>query len=137
MTKQVLALRGKAKRRQARKKLGPLKHVIIAERTLNLYNAAIVLFFQFQALLGTSLATTVAGFGDGICEYIESGWQNGDTRATIGHLISGLCHHVRGLHRHLPCAWRLFTAWGRAELPARAPPMPCDVMWSICNIVIM
>ena len=35
--------------------------------------------------------------------------------------------------RCLPAAWDLLTAWGRAELPRRAPPLSPTIMLAIAG----
>ena len=55
--------------------------------------------------------------------YIETLWEEGETRGKAGDTISGLQHRIPKLKKNLPSAWRLLSAWQRAELPARAPPL--------------
>jgi len=62
------------------------------------------------------------------CAYIESLWEDGSPRLYAGDVLSAMSHFVPRLKGHLTAAWRLHTAWGRSELPARAVPFRARVL---------
>ena len=64
--------------------------------------------------------------------YLDVLWEEGEPRLLAGDTLSGL-QHVLMAKRILPSAWRLFGAWTKNELPARAPPMPLLVCLAIAG----
>ena len=54
--------------------------------------------------------------------YIEELWHDGDPKSYAGDTLIGLGHFIPSVKPHLVASWRLHAAWGRSELPARAPP---------------
>eukprot|EP00959_Pyramimonas_sp_CCMP1952_P028597 599779-Pyramimonas_sp.AAC.1 len=57
-------------------------------------------------------------------EYLEKLWAEGEPKSYANDLVAGLQHFAPRLRRRLNGSWRLLGAWAKAELPARAPPVP-------------
>ena len=123
MHRQALGLRGKAQRKQERKRLGRLSDIVISALARKRYEVAIAVFFAWLAMEGIRLASQVPAFDLQVCEFIDMCWEEGETRMVVGDLLSGLQHKVPALRGALRGGWRLWAAWGRRELPARVPPI--------------
>ena len=80
----------------------------------------------FQSWMG------VMGIGPAMCygeldrqlgEYLEYLWESGDSKSLAADTLSGVQHFLR-VKRVFSGGWSLFKAWGKLELPNRAPPLP-------------
>ena len=52
--------------------------------------------------------------------WAECLWAGGDEHSFLATTLSALRHSVLALKRHLPCYWRMHSAWSRDEPPQRA-----------------
>jgi len=68
----------------------------------------------------------VIEFDEVVCDAIEAAWAEGEARALVGNLLSGLEHRVTGLRGHLRGSWKLWRQWGQRELPDRALPISVE-----------
>ena len=118
----ALAAAGRVARQAQRRHLGPLRNLVIKESTYKRYMAAVAGFFTWLALSNLILPTRTPQVDVTLALYIETLWEEGETRGKAGDTISGLQHRIPKLKKNLPTAWRLLSAWQRAELPATAPP---------------
>eukprot|EP00971_Amphidinium_carterae_P181368 3598188-Amphidinium_carterae.1 len=41
----------------------------------------------------------------------------GDSKSIAANTLSGIQHFVPACRRHIAASWRLYSAWGRTELP--------------------
>jgi len=122
----VLSRPTKWERAQQRSQLGKLSERVVAPTTLKRYSLALAFFFDTLRAHGMLLVNNAAEFDQQVCEVIDIAWQEGESRGLIGDLLSGLVAKVGALRHRLHGAWRLFGAWGRLELPARAWPLSLD-----------
>ena len=127
---------GRASRRQARAQLGALRDQVVARGTLKRYEKAVDAFFRYLDETGRALPSEPDALDALACSRIEDLWQEGDARAYAGDMLSGLSHFIESVRGKLPAAWRLFTAWGRAELPCRAPPFSPDIVLAMCGFAL-
>ncbi|CAK0864466.1 unnamed protein product [Prorocentrum cordatum] len=102
---------------------GRLRDQLVSPRTLDRYKLAVRAFFNFLRESKRGLPTSLVALDQFLEFYIEALWELGDSKAMAGDLLSGLGHFLPAVRRHMSGAWRLHKAWGRAELPARAPPL--------------
>ena len=123
--RRIVAAASRLDRARARRSLGPLRTLLVSQRTLRYrYRPACIRFFDWLARQNVSLAQTTMGIDEQVSSYIEHLWEEGDGRNMAGDVLSALtffCPHLKG---SLFGGWQLFKAWSRQELPARAPPMP-------------
>ena len=122
---------------QSRKEVGPLKKCIIKERTKKAYDKACLWFFGWVIAWGLRLPSETWGFDDLVCAGIECLWEEGENRSVAGNLISGLQHATPPLSGCLKGSWRLWNAWGRAEIPMRAPPLTWEMVKSLSYVLLM
>ena len=121
--RQVLSRPTVAERAQQRQKSGRLSTQVVAPRTLTRYKKSCLWFFQLLSAWGKSIPSSTYDFDELVSWSIDVAWSEGEGRNLIGDLLSGLAHLVPALRTQLPAAWRLWRAWGRLELPARAWPL--------------
>ena len=67
------------------------------------------------------------------CDFLEWFWESGAPRADAADFLSG-SQHLLLTRKRFAGAWRLLTAWQRAEIPARAPPMPVEVIIALAGV---
>ena len=112
-------------RRIERERLGRLGDLTVMPATLARYQSAVERFLGFLSQHDLPYPCTYARCDELVCLFFNELWEAGDPRGWASDVLSGLVHFIPGLRSHLNGAWRLHKAWGRAELPARAPPLSC------------
>ena len=124
MTKRkVLSRPTIAERAQQRKQSGQLSSQVVAPWTLERYKTSCLWFFQLLKAWGKAIPSSTYDFDELVSWSIDVAWSEGEGRNLVGDLLSGLAHLIPALRTQLPAAWRLWRAWGRLELPARAWPL--------------
>ena len=101
-----------------------------------LYGEAWEMFLGESRSDGYTLAETTFEFDLQLIEYVEAEWHEGGTRSNIGNLLSGLHHFVPPLRGMLRGSWRLHTAWGKQEMPDRAPPVPRLMVQALAGLAL-
>ena len=128
----ALALKGKTSRKQARADLGPLRDLVVANSTLLRYQRAVDAFFDYLEARECELPRCMEKLDLLICGRLEDMWQEGDAKAYAGDLLSGMAHFVETARGKLPASW----AWGKAELPCRAPPLSVEIVLAMCGLAL-
>ena len=113
----------KAERRTARKLLGPLKSRTLAEKTRKKYFEAIALFLAWLEVERRELPGQEEDLDEEIQSYAEVLWEEGEPKALLADLLSGLKNIHERLSGFLKGSWRLYTVWCRSEVGAKATPM--------------
>ena len=131
----MLPAKVRAQRVVDRHRKGPLRQLLIAPRTSKEYTRACRWFFAWLVQECIEIRGSLWEMDQLVCKGIEYLWQSGDTRGMVGNLISGLEHFVTCLHGNLKGSWRLWRAWGRQELPHRAPPLTPAMVWAIAHVL--
>ena len=121
---QAVAVATKAARQAERRRIGRLRNTIIQPGTEKRYVESIERFLKWLADRGYEVPSTREEFDEVVSEFIEILWDEGAPKGHASDLVSGLQHKSPPLKGHFALSWRLLKAWGRAELPCRAPPMP-------------
>ena len=62
-------------------------------------------------------------FGLALCSFIESLWEEGDSKNEAIDCVSGMLHYLPQLKGKVPGSKRLLVAWSKCQLPARASPL--------------
>ena len=107
-----------------RSKLGSLKNNIVSTNTIKRYEFALLFFFEWLKQTRETLATRFGALDEQVGTCIDYLWLEGEPKGIAGDLLSAFHHFVPALSRsRLPGAWRLFSAWGKHELPFRAFPL--------------
>ena len=134
-TRGVLSHPSKAARKLARQALGPLSLRVVSPNALKRYKAALDWFFFWARATNRSIPATSFELDGLVAEAIETGWQEGESRGLMGDLLSALPHFFTGLRNKLPSGWRLWSAWGKLELPLRAWPLRQEQLYACCHAV--
>ena len=58
-----------------------------------------------------------------LCSFVESLWEDGDSKNEAIDCVSGVLHYLPQLKGKVPGSKRLLVAWSKCELPARASPL--------------
>ena len=124
----------KAERRFLRAGVGSLQDSVVAPATLNRYSAACSWMFWLVRVLNLDLPVSGHHMDQLMVTCIECAWSEGEARALVGDLLSGLSHFIPSLRGMLAGSWRLHAAWGRLEMPARAWPLNEDQLYAMCCV---
>ena len=117
--------------------IGPLRTQLISSRASKRYAVAVDLFIRFVwHFLGQALDVQDLALVDSqLVSFLEALWSEGDPRQVAADAICGLQHHLNR-RRIFTGAWRFHSAWTRAELPSRVPPLPQLVLAALAGSLI-
>ena len=128
-----LEVKSRPDRVKLRKELGDLRDLVVTKKTLSRYEHACTQFFAWMKQSKLCLPCDMFRFDELCSDFICSLWDEGEARSLGCNFLSGLQHKVPALKRHLNASWRLIGAWGRHEMPARAPPLTLELMEALCG----
>jgi len=134
--KLVLGRQSQVDRRRDRSALGPLRHQLIQPTTVKRYAAAFDAFYGYVDVMWGVLPTIYEELDRCLAEYIESLWEDGAPKGSASYVVAATEYFIPAARRRLMLSWRLVGAWGRLELPARAPPMTTLVMSALAGLFI-
>ena len=121
-------------RKAERKALGALRSQVVAPKTESRYLVAVSRFLTFLLSHSKPYPTNFFSLDrEGSC-FIEELWEDGDPKAYASDTLSGLGHFIPSVKPHLISSWRLHAAWGRSELPARAPPFTVALIYALAQL---
>ena len=128
MVKHIFTDRRAVLRRDQRALLGRLRDRIINSKTQLRYERAVIRFFTFHRARRASPMCINSWFDPlhfdlALCSFIESLWEEGDSKNDAIDCVSGMLHYLPQLKGKVPGSKRLLVAWGKCELPARASPL--------------
>ena len=131
----IVGAAGKLARKQARKGL-KLRHTIVNEKTESKYKGAVQTFFPWLTAMNIAWPNDRLSLDIIMQRYIEYAWEEGESKGYVGHAISGLTHFLPELKGFFKGSWRIYSAWSRIELPARAPPLPSAILFGLAGHAI-
>lgn len=134
--KQVLAKNSPAIRKNQRSLLGSLKSIVVSQKTLSRYDLHVSKFLQFLHDGEFTYPSSFYQLDVYVCSYIEHLWEEGESKSWAGDVLSGLGHFIPSCKQFLTGGWRLHSAWGRAELPARALPFTPLLLYSLVQLAV-
>lgn len=115
-----------------RRKLGPLKDLVVAPKTRLRYSARVAQFLGELEERGVTL-TSLRVLDEELEQAVGDMWWRGDPKGWAADLLSGVQHFVPWSRKKLVAAWRLYGAWNRRELPSRAPPMDRRLLMALAG----
>ena len=131
--------RGESARDRAaqRQTMGPLRAQLISTRAGKRYAAAVDVFSQFVwYMLGVALdLSDLALVDQQLVAFLEALWAEGDPLQVASDAICGLQHRLNR-RRIFSGAWRFHSAWTRAEMPSRVPPLPQLVLAGLAGSLL-
>ena len=126
--RQILALRGKQRRRLSRQQVGSLKSNLVSVGVMLRYKKCMLKFFHFLAACSVPLACTLYDMDCQLQDFVDHLWNEGDPRQWAADALSGFHLALPYLRGNIRGSWRLYECWGRLELPARALPISPDLV---------
>jgi hypothetical protein len=133
--RQVLGKVTRAGRAEVRQDAGRLRDNRVNGKTLQRYTAACMMFQWWLFGNGTEYAAGWDELDLQLCSFLESLWEDGESKGIANDVLSGTQHFLL-TRRRLQGAWQLLTTWGRLELPCRAPPMLSHIALAIAGLAI-
>lgn len=134
--RQVLGKRTRAERKRERKALGRLKSQVVSPKTEARYEASVSRFLEFLIAHGKPYPPSFVILDREVSLFIEELWEQGDPKGWAGDCLSGLGHFIPPCKPFLVGGWRLHAAWGRAELPCRAPPFTPLLLYAVAQSAV-
>ena len=71
-----------------------------------------------------------------VADYINMLYQEGDSLAQAGHILSGLKRFIPQMRLKLPLASQYFRNWQRIHAPARAIPLSWDLLQAMAAVCL-
>lgn len=131
--RQVLAKRTRDERRRDRKVLGRLRTQVVSPKTEERYLNSVSRFLEFLRAHGKPYPCSFLILDLEVSQFVEELWEQGDPKGWAGDCLSGLGHFIPPCKPFLVGSWRLHAAWGRAELPCRAPPFTPLILYAMAQ----
>ena len=131
----ILAGRTQSERKEARQRVGTLRDNTVATKTRQRYHAALALqsFYFFCQTHRLRIPDEALTLDELFAEYIEHLWAEGFSMSKATDGLSGLQDLRPNLRGTLSLSWRLIKTWQRKEVPNRAPPLPEQLLQSLCG----
>ena len=104
-----------------------LRFAGLQRRTLRAYRLAVDRFLTYVRIHSLPLRRQ-ADVDHAVGEFINAMYQEGDSLAQAGHLLSGLKRFCPGMRLALPTASQYFRNWQRVHRPVRAIPISWDLL---------
>ena len=127
-------------RHRAAKEPLPLKmpsvHIRFAglqRRTLRAYRQALESFLEYISREGVSL-NSVSQLDAALANYVNGMFQEGDSIAVAGHLLSGVKRFLPTLRLRVPTAAQYFRNWQRIYQPVRATPISLELIQALAAV---
>lgn len=81
-------------------------------------------------------AASMDDLDDQVADWIQKEFELGAPLNTVADALSGLHYFVPATRRKMPMSWKLFGIWRKTEIPARAPPLPEDLLWAMMSAAV-
>ena len=135
-SKLVVDTADRERRVQQRHTVGRLRDNLIEKRTLERYVKAATFFSWWLMQMTLPPASDYEQLDLQLCNFLEYVWQCGESKGLAGDTLSGVQHFLM-VRRKFSGAWRLLTAWGKLEVPGRAPPMLPAVALGLAGLALL
>ena len=126
----------KTERARARARLGRLRDRPVKAATLKRYRRHVALFYSWRRRVGRVTPSRVIDFDTQCSAFAEELWESGDSRSVLGNTLSAFSHFIPSLRGQLPATWRLYGAWGRTEMPNRAPCIDVELLHGLSGYML-
>ena len=131
--RQVLQRATKQERKKERAALGTLRAQVVSPKTEHRYLGCVSRFLSFLKTSKKPYPSTFLLLDRYLCEFIEELWHDGEPKGYASDALSGIGHFIPSAKPYMIAAWRLHAAWGRAELPCRAPPFTAVILYGLAQ----
>lgn len=113
----------------------PLKFAGLQGRTIRAYRLSVERFCAYLRQEGLSVHTNHR-LDVALGSYLDVLYQEGDSLAHAGHLLSGIKRFCPELRLHLPTASQYFRNWQRIHRPERAVPISWDLLQAMAGLCL-
>ena len=134
-SKRILAGATQGERAVSRQAIGLLRENRVSQRSLKKYHVAVTSFLDFLVWNGIPQAEDMETLDQQLCTFLEALWTEGESKGMAGDVLSGAALYLN-TRRVFPGAWRLFTVWGKLEVPNRVPPLPHLALAAMVGICV-
>ncbi len=110
-----------------------LKFAGLQQRTLRAYRQALEGFLEYASRERVSL-NSVSQLDVALADYVNGMFQEGDSLAVAGHLLSGVKRFCPNLRLKVPTAAQYFRNWQRIYRPVRATPVSLELIQAMAAI---
>ena len=110
-------------RARKRAAVGPLKSALVKPATQRAYQDSLKRFYLWLAFWSLSWPSDRDELDLLVSQFAEAAWEDGESRATLACLVSGISYLVPPLRNSLFGSRRLITAWDKSEMVARSFPI--------------
>ena len=129
--------RNRDERKRSRAQIGTLRDNTVATKTRQRYNRALTTFYSFCHVRLLRIPDAPNALDELFCDFIEFVWETGDSLSLVTDSLSGLQDLRPRLRGLLSASWRLVKTWQKLEIPHRAPPLPEDLLHTLCGFFIL
>lgn len=105
----------------------------LQQRTLRAYRQALEGFLEYLSREEISM-NSVSQLDKALAEYINGMFQEGDSIAVAGHLLSGVKRFLPNLRLKIPTAGQYFRNWQRIYQPVRATPISLELIQAMAAV---
>lgn len=127
----IAAASSKQERQRERRRIGPLKHQVIAPKTEERYQSCFESFLRFHRLQRNFSVPSSEVFDDMVAEFIEALWDQGEPKSQANYTLAAIQFYKPQVKHHLPWSWKLVKVWNTLELPQRATPLSPDLLMAL------
>eukprot|EP00435_Cladocopium_sp_Y103_P026303 s2664_g6.t1 len=110
-----------------------LRFAGLQRRTIRAYRISVEKFYVFVKIHRLSLSSK-RHLDSAVAEYLNALFQEGDSLAQAGHLLSGLKRFCPDLRSKLPEATQYFKNWQKIHRPERAIPISWDLAQALAGV---
>lgn len=105
----------------------------LQQRTFRAYRQALEGFLEYLSREEISM-NSVSQLDKALAEYINGMFQEGDSIAVAGHLLSGVKRFLPNLRLKIPTAGQYFRNWQRIYQPVRATPISLELIQAMAAV---
>ena len=113
-----------------------LRFAGLQRRTIRAYRMALDRFYAFARAEHLPLKTSVQ-LDFAVSEYMNALFQEGDSLAQAGHLLSGLKRFCPEYRLSLPTATQYYKNWKRIHRPQRAVPIHWELLQALAGACLL
>ena len=129
----VVAAATHAERKRLRSTIGALKDLRVGVGVQKRYKRAVNFFLWFCWAQFGQMADDYDQLDKFAVAFIHAAWNEGEPRSLIADCLSGIMYAV-DRKRILPSAWSWLTTWEQHEMPTKAHPLTCPMVFALAGL---
>ena len=124
------------KRAQHRQQLGPLRNLLVQDKTRARYAEAFEEVCRYMRVPASAPVADWEAFDLTLGSYLESLWDEGKSRSQASYALASVQFFRPQAKSRIPYSWRLLKAWGGLDPPIRATPIPPEVALGLAGVLL-